>query len=415
MKFHIILLPLLATTCFAASEPLDFYPVTNGKDLSGWTGDGYIVEDGAITCTPKGQNLVTKRTFANYVLDFEFKLPPGGNNGLGIHYPGEGNPAHTGMELQVLDNTAEKYNDLKPYQFHGSIYTMVPAKKGALKPVGEWNVQRVTVNGPVVKVELNGKVITDGNLDELQKKFPKHEGVKRRSGHIALCGHGDRVSFRKMSICELPPAANTEGVKAAGFKQLFDGKTLKGWKAGKGSEGHWVPINGILKYDGKSEAKTKDLWTEESYADFTLVFDWRWAAPGPMMKRPIIGKDGNDTGQKREVEELDSGIYLRGNSKSQVNLWNWPVGSGEVYGYRTDKSQSAAVRAGVTPIVNADKPVGEWNRCMITMKGKRLSVVMNGKTVIDHAQLPGVPAKGPIALQHHGSMIDFANIWIKAD
>lgn len=197
---------LLLASGFASAEPA-FVPLFNGKDLSGWKGEGYVVEDGAIVCTPKGRNLVTEKQFTNYVLEFEFKLPPGGNNGIGIHYPGKGNPAYTGMELQVLDNTAKKYENLKDYQFHGSIYTMVPAKREGLKPVGEWNKQRVTVNGSLVKVELNGITITEANLDELNKKFPKHEGAKHRSGHIALCGHGDRVAFRDFKIAELPAKA----------------------------------------------------------------------------------------------------------------------------------------------------------------------------------------------------------------
>jgi hypothetical protein len=113
------------------------------------------------------------------------------------------------------------------------------------------------------------------------------------------------------------------------------------------------------------------------------------------------------------VEELDSGVYMRGNINSQVNLWNWPVGSGEVYGYRTNKGHSPEVRAGVTPKEKADRPVGEWNRMEITMKGDRLTVILNDKKVIDQAQLPGVPVKGPVGLQHHGSSLDFANIWIK--
>ncbi|BCX48130.1 glycosylhydrolase [Haloferula helveola] len=409
MKF---LIPIIALTAAALAEeaPMKFVPIFDGKTLDGWKGDGYVVEDGAIVCTPKGRNLVSDKIYANYVLDFQFKLPPGGNNGIGIHYPGQGDAAYTGMELQVLDNTAEKYKGkLKPYQFHGSIYTMVPAKQGFLKPVGEWNQQRITVHGPHVRVELNGTVITEANLDELNKKFPKHEGAKRRAGHIAMCGHGDKVAFRGFKICELPPAANIDGVKSAGFTQIFDGKTLKGWKAPAGAEGHWNPVNGILKYDGRS----KDLWSEKSYKDFTVVFDWRWGAPGKMMDRPIIGPDGKETGEKVKVQELDSGVYLRGSSKSQVNLWNWPVGSGEVYGYRTDGKQPAEVRAGVTPTAKADKPVGEWNRMMITVKGEKLTVVLNGQTVIEDALLPGMKPEGPIALQHHGSQIDFANIWIK--
>jgi hypothetical protein len=114
-----------------------------------------------------------------------------------------------------------------------------------------------------------------------------------------------------------------------------------------------------------------------------------------------------------EIEELDSGIFLRGQSKSQVNLWNWPIGSGELYGYRTDSKMPAEVRAHATPKTHADAPVGEWNRMMITLIGDRLTVSLNGRVVIDNALLPGIPARGPIGLQHHGAAIDFANLWIK--
>lgn len=406
----LLLIPLVAS---AAEPKLQRVSLFNGQDLTGWKGEGYVVEDGAIVCTPEGRNLMTEKIYANYALDFEFKLPPAGNNGIGIHYPGAGDAAYAGMEVQVLDNTSEKYKDLKPYQFHGSLYTLAPAKKAPLKPVGEWNQERIYVNGENVQVTVNGEVILNAKLDELGKEHPKHEGVKRRSGHIAFCGHGDRVAFRRVSICEFPPTANEEGAKQAGFTKIFDGETLDGWESEEGDKDHWRPYNGILKYDGRSEAKDKDLWFSKEYGDMTVILDWRWGAPGPLMKRPIIGPDGKETGEQVEVQELDSGIYLRGNSKSQVNFWNWPCGSGEVYGYRTDKSQPAEVIAGVTPKVKADKPVGEWNRTMITIKGDRLTVVLNGQTVVENAQLPGIPAKGKIALQHHGAAIDFANIWVK--
>jgi hypothetical protein len=408
MKSTIVFACLLPLAASAQTE-LKPTPLFNGKDLSGWKGEGYIVEDGAITCTPQGSNLVTEGIYSNYAFDFEFKLPPGGNNGIGIHYPGTGDAAYTGMEVQVLDDSSEKYKDIKPYQTHGSIYTMVPAKKAPLKPVGEWNSERILVNGDDIQVTVNGTVITEAKLSDLNEKHPKHEGAKRRAGHIAFCGHGDRVAFRNMRITELPPAANDEAAKQGGFTKIFDGATLAGWTHKEADLAHWKPVNGILKYDGKAG----DLWSEKEYGDMTLIFDWRWAAPGPLMQRPVIGFDGNETGKQVEVQELDSGVYLRGNSKSQVNLWNWPCGSGEVYGYRTDKSQPAAVIAGVTPKAKADKPVGEWNRTMITMKGDLLTVTINGQTVIENAQLPGVAAKGKIALQHHGSQIDFANIWIK--
>lgn len=381
----------------------------NGKDLSGWTGGGYIVEDGAIVCTSAGKNLMTEQTFSNYVLDFEFKLPPGGNNGLGVHYPGTGDGAYTGMEFQILDNTAEKYKDLKQYQFHGSLYTLVPAKKSGLKPVGEWNHERVSVLGPAVTVELNGEIILNVNLDELAASHPDHQGVKRRAGHIAWLGHGDGVAFRNIQIAEVPPAANTEGVTAAGFTRLFNGKNLDGWKHGNSPE--WTVDNGILKHSGR-RGEPADLWSEKEYGDCTLVFDWRWSGRGPMKSQPIVMPDGSQNGTV-EIEELDSGVYLRGNTKSQVNLWNWPIGSGEVYGYRTDSAMSAEVKAGVTPKTKADLPPGEWNRTMITLRGDRLSVSLNGRVVIENAQLPGVPAKGAIGLQHHGAAIDFANLWIK--
>jgi hypothetical protein len=109
----------------------------------------------------------------------------------------------------------------------------------------------------------------------------------------------------------------------------------------------------------------------------------------------------------------DSGIYLRGSDKSQINIWNWPVGSGEIWGYRRDKSVSAEVRRGATPIINADKRPGEWNRFEITAVGDKVTVVLNGKTVIRQVRLPGLPERGPIALQHHGDRVQFANIYIK--
>lgn len=413
MKPHLLLAPLAALVCAQsgiAAEALKMRSIFNGKDLTGWKGEGYVVEDGAITCTPTGKNLITEDTFANFVLDFEFKLTPGANNGLGICYPGSGDAAYAGMELQIIDSSAPKYKDLKDYQFHGGLYTMKAAKQGFLKPVGEWNQERVTVMGPTLKVELNGKVILEANLDDEAKAHPQHEGVKRRSGHIGWLGHGDKVSFKNIHVGELPPVANENGVKAQGFTKIFDGSTLTGWKHEVGIT-NWNAMNGVLKHNGKP-GPTKDLWSEKSYKDFTLVFDWRWGGRGPVVARPNVQPNGTESGST-QVEELDSGVYVRGNSKSQVNLWNWPVGSGEVYGYRTDGKMPPEIKAGVTPKSKADKPLGEWNRTMITMQGDRLTVTLNGVVVIDKAQLPGVPAEGPIALQHHGGAIDFANMWIK--
>ncbi|MEX1049548.1 MAG: DUF1080 domain-containing protein [Akkermansiaceae bacterium] len=416
---HHLLVPLITFSfgaCALALEAPAVRSLFNGKDLSGWSGDGYLVEDGAIVSTPEGKTLVSEETFSNYILDFEFKLPPGGNNGLGIHYPGSGDGAHAGMELQILDNSAEKYRELENYQFHGSLYVLAPAKQSGLKPVGEWNRQRVTVSGPDLQVELNGEIILEANLDELAKKHPKHQGVKRRAGHIAWLGHGDKVAFRNILITETPPAANVEGAMAAGYTRLFDGKSLTGWKHGRNPE--WSVSNRILKHSGR-RGEPADLWTETEFGDCTLVFDWRWSGRGPRKMQPFVLPDGsNKTGadgkpELVEIEELDSGIYLRGSTAAQVNLWNWTVGSGEVYGYRTNPKMSAEVRAQVTPKRKADRPLGEWNRMMISIKGDRLDVSLNGRVVITNAQLPDVPVKGMIGLQHHGAAIDFANIWVK--
>lgn len=217
----------------------------------------------------------------------------------------------------------------------------------------------------------------------------------------------------------------------AGFTSLFNGKDLTGWKVPEGDNGHWKVIDGVIDYDARSEAKgDKNLWTEKSYRDFVLKIDWRIKETQGLYPVPTVLPDGThkrDANGKEIITptpNADSGIYLRGQSKAQLNIWCWPIGSGEVYGYRMDKNMPPEVRAGVTPKVRADKPVGEWNTFEITMKGDRLSVVLNGKQVIENAQLPGIAESGPIALQHHGgfkdgkyqpasSLMQFRNISIK--
>ena len=207
-----IFTPTLVTLAFifshaaATDEPVLLF---NGKDLSGWTGANYEVKQGEMIC--RGGNLRTVKSYTNYVLEFEFLLPPGGNNGLGIHYPGKGTPSGTGMELQILDTEHPKYKKIKEYQVHGALYGFQGAKRGFLKPTGEWNRQIVTVNGPHVTVDLNGTRILDVNLEEQARKKPKHKGIHRRSGFICLCGHGDPVRFKNIRILELPD--KTEGSK----------------------------------------------------------------------------------------------------------------------------------------------------------------------------------------------------------
>ena len=200
----------VAIACVGSVYAGEFVSLFNGKDFTGWGGagkpeqSGYVVKEGGIIeSTKKCRFLITEKEYSNYVFEFEFKLTAGANNGLGIHYPGKGDPAYTGMEIQILDNTHPKYAKLKDYQFHGGLYTLVAAKKGHLKPVGEWNKEIVTVNGPNVKVELNGVVIMEANLDEVNKSKPKHNGAKRRKGHLCFCGHGAIISLKNLRIKEL--------------------------------------------------------------------------------------------------------------------------------------------------------------------------------------------------------------------
>ena len=186
-----------------------FSPIFNGKDFSGWAGalDNYEVVDGAIACKEgKGGNIYTEEVYDNYVVRLEFKLTPGGNNGLAIHYPGEGRASTDGLtELQVLDDTADKYKELDLRQYHGSIYGMVPAHRGYLRPVGEWNYQEVTVKGRAIKVELNGSVILDADVADVTEFMDdkEHPGLERTSGHFGFAGHNEPVQFRNIAIKKL--------------------------------------------------------------------------------------------------------------------------------------------------------------------------------------------------------------------
>ncbi len=204
-------IPAEEANALLRGEDKGFTSIFNGKDLNGWAGAtaNYEVVDGAIACKAgKGGTLYFDQKYSDFVARLEFKVPPGGNNGLAIRYPGKGDTAYVGMcELQVLDNTAEKYAKLDVRQYHGSAYGMAAAHRGYQRPIGEWNYQEVTVKGSSIRVELNGTIILDTDLSKIDpaefmgKK--KHPGLELTEGFFGFAGHGDAVYFRNVSIKEL--------------------------------------------------------------------------------------------------------------------------------------------------------------------------------------------------------------------
>lgn len=423
----------------------------NGKDLEHWQGDTekYIPQDGILVCEQGGKILETKKEYSDFVFSFEFKLEESGNNGIGIRIPKGGHAAYGGMEIQILDHNGSKYNTetkdgkkirtIKPWQVHGSIYGVMPAKTGYLKPVGEWNQETILCIEDHIKVILNGAVIVDAYLDDLSPVDGRpHPGLRNRKGHITLAGHNDRVEFRSLKVAEFSPspprpASSAENTPPAGFTALFNGKDLNGWKglahrnanerraltgkaleeaqteADKTMNEHWSVVDGILTYDGEGQS----LCTAKDYADFELYMDWK-IPPG-----------------------ADSGVYLRGTP--QVQIWDpWHIGIKDkelpdnaeewVTAYRTGRNLGSGGlwnnrRHSNRPLVLADNKPGEWNTFLIRMVGDKVSIWLNEKNVIDRTVLENfwdkegrilpLPRADQIELQHHGSELFFKNLYIR--
>jgi hypothetical protein len=206
---RLALLALIGSSAFAV-EP-GFTELFNGKNLDGWTlvrgqGPGYVVENGILVCPADGGgNLLTEKDYANFVLRLDFKMEPGGNNGVGIRAPLSGDIAYSGMEIQILDQDHPKYKNLQVWQRTGSVYHVVPAQKDALKPAGEWNSYEITANGKKITVTLNGTVINDADLSTVKDEaiIAKHPGIQRTTGRVGFLGHGTKVEFRNIRIREL--------------------------------------------------------------------------------------------------------------------------------------------------------------------------------------------------------------------
>ncbi len=416
-----------------------FVDLFNGKDLAGWANintapstwsvkpasDGSIDEP-VIACTGHPTGLLrTDKMYENFILEVEWRhLESGGNAGLFVWsdaLTARGQPFTRAVEVQVMDGAEGEWytSDGDIFPIHGA--TMTPENprgngnrafptERRMRTAPEWNHYRLECNNGDISLAVNGKVVTKG------------KAASPRVGYICLESEGSPVEFRGIRVKELPSSGNvaTPSAKPAeGFVPLFTGVDFAGWKHTDAHKGHWLVDDWTITFDGVGP-ENGDLWSEKSYKDFVLVCDWRWTAAGAKTQRPIIlptglykkGLDGKDE-MVEVLDAGDSGIYLRGSSKSQVNAWCWPIGSGEVYGYRTDDAMPPEIKAGVTPKEVADAPIGQWNRFVITMKGDLLTVELNAKTVLKDAKLPGVAAEGPIALQAHGSPIQWGNIYIK--
>jgi hypothetical protein len=419
-------LALLLCAMNVQAADAGFTDLFDGKTLSGWKYVGgpngtYRVENGSLVCPAAGGgDLYSEKEFSDFILRLDFKVGAGGNNGVGIRCPlgapGE-QMAYSGIEIQVLDDSAPKHKDIKIWQHNGSVYGIIPSKNGQPK-LDDWNSYEITAKGRHMKVALNGKTITQGDLNDVTdpEVLRRHFGLFRDKGRIAFLGHSSRVEFRNIRIKEL--SAETKDNKAPqGFTELFNGRDLKGWKglmkppldnpikraaltpqeraqAQKEADetvfAHWKVENGEIVFDGKA----RSLCTKKDYADFEMLVDWKLPARG------------------------DSGIYLRGSP--QVQIWDpytlpakhaSEVGSGGLYNNQKNPSK---------PIKVADKPIGQWNRFRLIMVGERVHVFLNGELVTRDTVLenywdrnqPIFPS-GQIELQNHGDQLWFKNVYIR--
>ena len=452
-----------------------FVSLFNGVDLEGWEGATAMygvdpAEPGVLQCfpdrkLPEGQrgDLVTAKEYGNFILRFEFMMPTNGNNGLGIRItdPAKDAAYYAMCELQLLDDGGSKYYDseakkdkLKPYQYTGSVYGIVPSLRdnfgkqlgwkeknftgggSYVRKPGMWNFEEVKVIGSEIEVYLNGYLVTKADVSKFKgdgtdtPDGKAHPGLHNMRGRIGWLGHGHNVKWKNIRIKELPDDAKMgqacpcQRMKApCGFETYFDGcpsqlKTM--WKgvtteekfdnpivrqkaapekraemqkvADAQRDAHWSVRNGNLYFDGFKGGYS--LATKRDYADFELWADWR-----------IMSITG------------DSGLYLRG--APQVQIWDahnqWHIGSGGLYNNQCAKTGNISKALKI-----ADRQVGDWNRFHVIMKGEKVSVWLNGELVVDSVTLENywdrsqkIFPSEQIELQCHGDPTEWRNIFIR--
>lgn len=377
-----------------------------------------------IHCTgsPTGV-LRTNEQFENFVLELEWRhLQPRSNAGLFVWsdaLTARGQPFTRAIEVQVMDGMEDTWytSDGDVFPIHGAKMTPLTRPSGnramplekRMNPSPLWNHYRVECVNGELSLAVNGKVVTRG------------KDITPRKGVICLESEGGPIDFRNIRIKELPsasPALDASQIASGdeGFAPLLTDEALSQWDMSDALKGHWAMDDWVLRYDGKAT----HLRTKKEYRNYEMIADWRLPGKAKDDAVPVILPDGSaktDGAGKVVTQPIknsgDSGIYLRGTERSQVNIWCWPVGSGELWDVRNDQKVGKDVRAAATPRERADLPAGQWNRFRIRLVGDRATVELNGKRVIDNAQIPGINERGPILLQHHGDPIEWANIYVR--
>jgi len=407
----------------------DFKPLFNGENLEGWVNvncapETWTVKDGLIICTgiPTGI-LRTTRQYENFILELEWKhLYKEGNAGLFIHsddITAPGQPFSRSVECQIMDGN---HGDV--FAIHGASMTRdnedpfyrigwmrTFPKEERANPFGQWNHYRVESRDGILTLAVNGEVVS--------RAFH----VNPRKGYICLESEGSEVHFKNIKIKELPGSSALKeqtAIQDRGYVALYNGLDLRGWKYGEGN-GSWESDNWRLVSSGYPGGSSQEfLWTEKEFQDFNLIMDWRFTGEPIAKSVPVIMPDGTTAedfnGEKIKVPirySGEGGIGIRGSKDIGVMITSWPEGSGGISGYRQVGIYDAETRKSATPILRADNTTGEWNRFEISVIGKRIKVLLNGKQVIQDITLEGLPEKGPIGIHIPDFPIEFANIYIK--
>jgi hypothetical protein len=403
-----------------ATGEAGFVSLFDGYSLKGWEmhnkrGDGYGAKDGILYCTEGGGGaLLTKKQYDDFILRFEFLLPENGNNGLAIRAPRQGKSlAYDAMELQIIDNNGPKNaHRIRSTQYHGSIYDVIPAKRGALRPVGEWNEQEVRVVGRTVKVILNGKTILDADLNAITSPavLQKHPGLFRERGHVGFLGHNDFVQFRNIRIREIP-VAKVKNRAPAGFKQLFNGRNLENWHGVVNPQSQLI-LPGERVADVNQRIADVEMNSHWTVGQGNLTQDGKG---GHILAESEMG-NGEIKIDYKLSRGASSGVVVRG--ATQVVVQDRDAQGNDL------RHGSGGLHDGrflyQAPTAYGDHFTGDWNRLHIILAGSRAHVFVNDQLVLKNARLrdPDNPGKsfirqGAIGLIGGQGTVQFRSILMR--